>query len=287
VPYFHVVFTLPQQINTLCLYAPAKVYNLLFKTAWSVMQSFAGDPKHLAAKPAMIAVLHTWGQNLSLHPHLHCIVPGGGINKQGKWKPVQSKGKFLFPVKAMSKVFRARFVVGLRKEFTEQDRSFFDSLFNKEWVVYAKRPFQHPKAVVEYLGRYTHKIAISNHRILSLEDGKVTFSYKDYRKGAQKQTMTLPDEEFIRRFSQHILPRGFVRIRHYGFLSSCWKTSKLPDLQKQLGTALSVDVKEKSATHRKCSACRKGTRCTVNTFRGRAPPLYWLEQIRKQNTLSK
>jgi len=150
------------------------------------MQSFAKDPKHLGAKPSMIAVLHTWGQSLSLHPHLHCIVPGGGVTKQGKWKPARNKGKFLFPVKAMSKVFRARFVTGLRREFPEQERTFFASLFDKEWVVYAKKPFQHPKSVVEYLGRYTHKIAISNHRILNLDSGQVTFSYKDYRKGAQK-----------------------------------------------------------------------------------------------------
>lgn len=161
------------------------------------MQSFAQDPKHLGAKPAMIAVLHTWGQNLSLHPHLHCIVPGGGVNKQGKWKPARNKGKFLFPVKGMSKVFRARFVAGLRKAFTEQPKAFFDPLFDKPWVVYAKRPFQHPKAVVGYLGRYTHKIAISNHRIVSLGNGQVTFNYKDYRKGAQKLEMSLPDQEFI------------------------------------------------------------------------------------------
>ncbi len=287
VPYFHVVFTLPQQINTMCLYAPDKVYNLLFKTVWSVMQSFAADPKHLGTKPAMIAVLHTWGQNLSLHPHLHCIVPGGGVAQQGKWKAARSEGKFLFPVKAMSKVFRARFVAGLRKDFPKQSKVFFDSLFNKDWVIYAKRPFQNPRSVVEYLGRYTHKIAISNHRILSLEDGKVTFSYKDYRKGAQKLQMTLPDAEFIRRFSQHILPKGFVRIRHYGFLSSSWKTDKLAALQKQLGVDLSVEANQKTGTHRKCTACQQGTLSTVSTFRGRAPPQYWLDQVQKQGTPSK
>lgn len=283
VPYFHVVFTLPEQINQLCLYAPAKIYNLLFKTAWSVMQSFGKDPKHLAAKPAMIAVLHTWGQNLSLHPHLHCIVPGGGVTKQGRWKSARNKGKFLFPVKAVSKVFRARFMAALRKAFPEQSKSFFNSLFDKPWVVYAKRPFQSPKSVVEYLGRYTHKIAISNHRIKSIDDGQITFSYKDYRKGAKKLEMTLPDSEFIRRFSQHILPKGFVRIRHFGFLSSNWKSDKLPALQKQLGVVISFVNQPKPITHRKCTACEQGSLTTISTFRGRAPPQYWVDQIQKQN----
>lgn len=283
VPYFHVVFTLPCELNPLCLFAPDKVYSLLFKTVWSVIKSFAHDPKHLGAKPGMIAVLHTWGQNLSLHPHLHCIVPGGGITKQGRWKLARSKGKFLFPVKAMSQVFRARFVAGLRKIFPEQGKAFFDSLFHKSWVVYAKRPFHSPKAVVEYLGRYTHKIAISNHRIKSIDDGKVTFQYKDYRKGAQKLEMTLSDQEFIRRFSQHILPKGFVRIRHYGFLSSTWKKSRLPQLQQRLGyQTQSVGIaKQKSITQRKCNCCPTGTLSTISIFQGRPPP-FWLQKIQNQ-----
>jgi len=286
VPYFHVVFTLPDTINPLCLYAPAKVYNLLFKTAWSVMQSFAQDPKHLGAKPGMIAVLHTWGQNLSLHPHLHCIVPGGGVTQSGKWKSARSKGKFLFPVRAMSQVFRARFVAGLRRAFPEQPKAFFASMFDKPWVIYAKRPFQHPKAVVEYLGRYTHKIAISNHRLISLDNGQVTFRYKDYRKGAELLHMTLSDQEFIRRFSQHILPKGLVRIRHYGFLSSGWKKDKLPDLQRMMGLRIAVDDSPEPVSHRKCGACGMGTRVTVSIFHGRAPPKVWLERIAQQKSSS-
>ncbi len=292
VPYFHVVFTLPGEVNPLCLYAPKKVYNLLFNTAWSVIESFARDAKHLGAKPGMIAVLHTWGQNLSLHPHLHCIVPGGGVTEKvtaaDRWKPSRSKGKFLFPVKAMSQVFRARFVAGLRKTFPKQDKAFFQGLFHKPWVVYAKRPFQSPKTVVEYLGRYTHKIAISNHRIKNMDDDRVTFQYKDYRKGAKKLQMTLPDQEFIRRFSQHILPKGFVRIRHYGFLSSSWKKERLPALQQQLGVKrLAADTStKKSAAHRKCPACSTGYVSTILVFRGRAPPQHWLEKISNQNTNS-
>lgn len=248
-----------------------------------MIESFAQDPKHLGAKPAMIAVLHTWGQNLSLHPHLHCIVPGGGVSKQGKWETARSVGKFLFPVKAMSLVFRARFVAGLRKTFPKQNKAFFQDLFDKSWIVYAKRPFQSPKTVVEYLGRYTHKIAISNHRIKSMDDGKVIFQYKDYRKGAQKMEMSLTDQEFIRRFSQHILPKGFVRIRHYGFLSSSWKKEQLPALQKQLGVkALLPDTStKKPSLHRRCHACGTGYVSTIFVFRGRAPPQQWLDKINR------
>lgn len=284
VPYFHVVFTLPDTINALCLYAPAKVYRLLFKTAWSVMQSFAQTPKHLAAKPGMIAVLHTWGQNLCLHPHLHCIVPGGGVTKQGKWKSARSKGKFLFPVKAMSQVFRARFVAGLRKAFPDQPEAFFGQLFNKPWVIYAKRPFRHPKAVVEYMGRYTHKIAISNHRITCLDNGQVTFRYKDYRKGAQQREMSLSDQEFVRRFSHHILPKGLVRIRHYGFLSSSWKKEKLPDLQRQLGqkNATMIEAPPKPVCHRRCRSCTEGILSTISLFTGRGPPQHWMDKIKRQ-----
>jgi len=285
VPYYHVVFTLPDTINPLCLYAPDKVYNLLFKTAWSVMQSFAADPKYLGARPGMIAILHTWGQNLSLHPHLHCIVPGGGVNKQGKWKHKRKKGKFLFPVKAMSPVFRARFVEGLRKEFPDQSKQFFNSLFNQKWVVYAKPAFGGPQSVVAYLGRYTHKIAISNHRIKSLDNEKVTFSYKDYRHGNIQCKMSLSDQEFIRRFSQHVLPKGFVRIRHFGFLSSGCKKEKLPLLQAALGVViLPVLVPEEPEPYRPCPACGKKRMLTVGTFTGRGPPSGLLVHLQSKLT---
>lgn len=179
VPYFHVVFTLPEQINRLCLFAPAKVYDALFATAWRVIADFANDPKHLHACTGMIAVLHTWGQNLSLHPHLHCIVPGGGITAAGNWKTARAKGKYLFPVKALSKVFRGRMVALLRKSFPNEEKAFFEGLFKTEWVVYAKRPFGGPQQVIDYLGRYTHKIAISNHRLTSITADQVSFRYKN------------------------------------------------------------------------------------------------------------
>ena len=177
----------------------------------------------------MISVLHTWGQNLSLHPYLHCIVPSGGVSKSGHWKKTKSNSKkksnrkeFLFNVKSMSKVFRAKFVAELRKEVPDLPQSLYDNLFKKKWVVFAKEAFKTSHQVIEYLGRYTHKIAISNSRILHVDKEKrtVTFSLKDYRKKGVKTTQTISTKEFVRRFSMHVLPRGFTRIRHYGILSS-------------------------------------------------------------------
>ncbi|MGK7369436.1 MAG: IS91 family transposase [Candidatus Halalkalibacterium sp. M3_1C_030] len=279
--YFHVVFTLPQELNHLCLYRPKLVYGLLFKIAWQVIQGFSSNSKFLGANPGMIAILHTWGQNLSLHPHLHCIVPGGGITKSGKWKPVRNNGKYLFPVKSMSKVFRARFVAALRKELKkEQSSGFYQTLFKKNWVVYCKRPFLGPAQVVEYLGRYTHKIAISNHRLKNLDNESVTFSVKDYRHGGKKSLMRLPDSEFIRRFALHILPKGFVRIRHYGILSSYHKRISLPGLQRILG---SVCLKQKAPLqHLICPDCKKGNLVTLATFTARGPPIHWLTKLKKQ-----
>ena len=251
VPYFHVVFTLPDLLNRLCLFQPKTMYDLLFTTAWSVMNSFGHDPKWLGAQTGMISILHTWGQTMTLHPHLHCIVPGGGLTKQGKWKGAKSEGKYLFNVKAMSKVFRGRFISALKEQLPEQmDKALITRLYKHKWVVYAKRPFGGPQSVVEYLGRYTHKIAISNHRITSHKDGKVTFSYKDYKHGSVKKEMPLDTHEFIRRFSLHILPKNFVRIRHFGILSSSAKEKSLPLVKEQLPDQLAPLNGNKGKTER-------------------------------------
>src|SRR5215210_7468052 len=235
VPYFHVVFTLPEVLNTLCLFKPRILYDLLFTTSWSVLNSFGHDHKWLGAQTGMISILHTWGQTMTLHPHLHCIVPGGGLTKKGKWKHAKSEGKYLFCVKAMSKVFSGRFIAALKEQLPEQmDKAFVDQLYKHNWVVYAKRPFTGPQSVVEYLGRYTHKIAISNHRILNHADNEVTFSYKDYKHGSVKKEMTLDTGEFIRRFSLHVLPKSFVRIRHYGICSSSSKLKCASVIKAQL-----------------------------------------------------
>ena len=284
VPYYHVVFTLPEEMNRICLYKPQVIYNLLFKTAWSVIKSFARNPKFLGAKTGMVAILHTWGQNLSLHPHLHCIVPGGGITPQMKWKQARGKGKYLFPVKAMAKVFRARYAQELRKELLLSD-DLYKALFSRNWVVYCKHPFFGPSQVVEYLGRYTHKIAISNHRIQNTDNGSVTFSAKDYRHGGKTHPVTLTDHEFIRRFAMHILPRGFTRIRHYGILSSALKKDIIPTLQQQLGKP---QLPEKpKPVHRQCPVCKTGQMVTLLTFTARGPPPAWvLEKLLTQITIS-
>ena len=268
--YYHVVFTLPQELNPLALYRPALVYDALFNAAWATLHQFG---KKEGMQMGMIAVLHTWGQNLSLHPHLHCIVPGGGIDKDGKWKPYLRSNKYLFSVKALSKVFRAKYVQQLRDKGVD-DQPLIDNLFKKEWVVYAKRPFGGPEQVVEYTSRYTHKVAISNQRITQVDQTGVDFAYKDYRSGGQTKQMTLTNEEFVRRFAQHILPLRFVRIRHYGILSSSWKRGKLQALQ----TALQVSRPTKPPqTHlRKCPCCKTGTLMTIEVFGSRGPPEKYL-----------
>jgi len=252
VPYFHVVFTLPEAINTLAIHNPKLVYSCLFEAVWETISLFG---KNKGIQMGMVSILHTWGQNLSLHPHLHCIVPGGGIDKQGKWANVRVDGKFLFSVKALSKVFRAKYCDKLKEKNSIQYQKIRQQLWEKPWVVFAKRPFGNAKAVVEYLGRYTHKIAISNHRIKSIEEQTVTFVYKDYREKGAKKEMTLSHEEFIRRFSLHILPKRFVKIRHYGFLSSTWKRQKLKLLQQQLFVRI-VHQPEKKIMLHKCRCCK-------------------------------
>lgn len=273
--YYHVVFTLPQQINPLALHQPKLVYDALFAAAWATMHQF-GCRQRLQL--GMIAVLHTWDQNLSLHPHLHCIVPGGGIDDKGKWKQQLRSDKFLFPVKALSKVVRAKYVQQLREKGIT-DKALIESLFTKQWVVYAKRPFGGPEQVIEYLGRYTHKVAISNHRINHVDAATVRFSYKDYRDGSTQKQMTLSNGEFVRRFAQHILPLRFVRIRHYGIVSSTWKRGKLQALQSVLKV-----VRKPSPVKtmlRQCPCCKTGILITIEVFGKRGPPRQYL--LQKQN----
>ena len=286
VPYFHVVFTLPHEFNPLALSHGKVIYSCLFKAAWQSLQQFGNNPKHLGGRMGMIAVLHTWGQNLSLHPHLHCIVPGGGLSKSGRWKQAKNKGKYLFDVKAMSRVFRAKYVALVRKSELKIAQETYDQVFKKDWVVFAKQPFSKPENVIEYLGRYTHKIAITNHRIVQLDHQKkqVTFSAKEYRHGNRRILLRLSTKEFIRRFGLHILPKGFTRIRHYGILCSSWKKEKLPQLQQLLSDkkAESIGV-PKPLLHRQCPHCKKGVLHTVLLFDVRGPPRQWQRILQEQS----
>lgn len=284
VPYFHVVFTLPEQLNPWCLKYPDVLYNILFQASRYTVMKLGLDPKHLGAKTGMISVLHTWGQNLSLHPHVHCIVPGGGVTQAGHWKMCRSKGKYLFPCKVMSAVFRGKFMemfnAFCKRENISLPQDVINALYTKPWVVYAKQPFMGPQQVIEYLGRYTHRIAISNHRIRSIDDGKVTFSYKDYKQGGQQKTMALDACEFLRRFCLHILPPGFVKIRHYGMLSSRAKP-KLKMQQMKMGVSIVKKAKLSWQQITKqlmgfdveqCPCCKTGKMITILFFQANAPP---------------
>ncbi len=273
VNYFHVVFTVPDKLNRLFLLNPPVRYNLLFRSAWDTMAQFFLTK--LQAESGMTAVLHTWGQNLSLHPHLHCIVPGGGISVTGNWKQVNisKNGKvYLFPVEQLSAVFRGKFMERLQLQMPV-DPNLKRELYKNNWVVYTKEPFAGPEAIVEYLGRYSHKVAISNHRILGIVNKGVSYRWLDYRDNKQK-IMHLEGREFLRRFSQHILPKGFVRIRYFGILSSTRKNN-LQQLQLTLGMIIketgSRDWKEICRTRLNydpdlCPHCGKGKMITLKSI---------------------
>jgi len=247
VKYFHVVFTVPDKLNRLFLGNQVLMYNLLFSTAWDVLKDFGNKEKWIGGKAGATAVLHTSGQNLHYHPHIHFIVPAGALMSNGKWKHSRNRGKYLFNVRSLSNVFRARFVAGLRLAIKQRDikGGFPCGLFDKDWVVYAKQPFGDAKQVIGYLGRYTHRTAISNDRILEVTNETVTFKWKDYANNYASQVTSLPGESFLRLFCLHILPPGFTRIRHYGILSSASKKKSLALVRLSLGQK-TIDVTEKT-----------------------------------------
>jgi hypothetical protein len=242
VPYFHVVFTVPREIATIAHYNKGPVYDILFHAAAETLRTIAADPKHLGAELGFFAVLHTWGQTLLHHPHLHCVVAGGGLSGDGdRW--IACRSTFFLPVHVLARLFRRLFLQYLERVFDAGKLPFFGALeplrdrraFQRhlapvrkaEWWVYAKPPFAGPEQVLAYVARYTHRVAISNDRLLGIEDGKVRFRWKDYRNGNRQKTMTLAANEFIRRFLLHVLPEGFQRIRYYGFLANRYREQKL------------------------------------------------------------
>ncbi|MDP1621746.1 MAG: transposase [Bacteroidales bacterium] len=214
---------------------------MLFSSAWETLETFGYGHRRLGAAAVMTAVLHTWGQTLGLHPHLHCIVPAGGLNVQGKWRHTKQQGRYLYPGEALSSVFRVKYVEKLRQWIKQEnisvDKTLFKDLFRNSWVVDAREPFEKAKNVIEYLARYTHKVAISNHRLVSIDNGAIVCRYIDYRDGSQQKVMSLNATDFLERSCLHILPSGFVRIRHYGILSTRRKTQCLEDARLSLGAA--------------------------------------------------
>ena len=263
------------------------MYNMLFSAAWETLETFGYDHRHLGAATGMTAVLHTWGQTLVLHPHLHCIVPAGGLTVQGKWRHTKQEGKFLYPRKALSVVFRAKYVEKLRRWISREnipvDKTLFHDLFATPWVVDAREPFEKAENVIEYLARYTHKVAISNYRLVSIDNGAIVFRYKDYRNGAEQKIMSLNAVDFLQRFCLHILPSGFVRIRHYGILSTRRKSQCLIDARLSLDAVpsqcqstdwKSISFKRLGFDPDRCPFCREGKMMMIEKIsQERGPPL--------------
>jgi len=248
VPYFHVVFTVPSPIAAIALQNKAIVYDILLSTAAETIRIIGADLQHLGGETGIIAILHTWGQTLMHHPHAHCVVPGGGLAPDGRW--IGCRPNFFLPVNVLSRLYRRLFLQRLQAAFDRQElvlsgnlerltqpaafARHLRALHNVEWVVYAKRPFGGPRQVLEYLGRYTHRVAIANNRLLACENGHVSFRWKDYRADNKSKVMMLGADEFIRRFLLHVLPKGFRRIRHFGFLANACRASKLAAIRAAL-----------------------------------------------------
>jgi Putative transposase/Transposase zinc-binding domain len=248
-PYFHVVFTLPDALDPIALANPRVVYDLLLRSAAETLLEVAADPNHLGAQIGVLAVLHTWGQNLQFHPHVHCVVTGGGLSPNGtRW--IASPSNFFLPVRVLSRVFRGKFLAGLRAALAKGELRFAPDQFERllsaavgtDWVVYAKPPLGGPEQVLKYLARYTHRVAISNARLLDFEDGMVRFRYKDYAHGNRKRVMTLTSLEFVRRLLLHVLPTGLQRIRHYGILANRHRHEKLTVCRRLLGSASAAET---------------------------------------------
>lgn len=298
VPYFHVVFTMPPRVAELARQNPEVVYDILFRAAAETLQGAAGNPKFLGAEIGLLAVLHTWGQNLHYHPHVHCLVPGGGLSPDNnRW--VGSRKKFFLPVKVLSRLYRGRFLTQLvaahqegrltfhgelaRLTNLEAFRQYLAPVRTIDWVVYSKPPFGGPEQVVQYIGRYTHRVAISNHRLVNLEDGRVAFRWRDYRDGNSQKVMTLSAHDFIGRFIQHILPERFVRLRSYGILSTRNRPTKLARCRELLQAPAPETARRnwkellEELTGRPIDACRACNRGKMETLE-KIPSTRELEQ---------
>lgn len=262
VEYHHVVFTLPEELAELASSNASTLYQLLMQSAAQTLREVAANPKRLGAQVGVLMVLHTWGQNLHHHPHVHCVVTGGGLscNARGeveaspRW--VSCRPGFFLPVRVLSRVFRGKFLAGLRALAAQGKLALpkLGPLYAKEWVVYAKPPFGGPEQVLKYLARYTHRVAISNHRLTKVSDGKVTFRYRDYADARKEKLLTLSAEEFLRRFVLHVLPKGFMKVRHYGILASRQREARLHQARKRLLPALAASAVAPTESPR-CPAC--------------------------------
>jgi hypothetical protein len=297
IPYFHVVFTLPHDLNVLAQGNPRVIYPLLFRAAADTLLTFGRDPRHLGGMIGITAILHTWGQNLSQHLHLHCLVTGGALAADGsQW--IAGRSSFLFPVRTLSIVFRAKYLTALQRAFDADALTFaggtaplasprafsgfLGQLRTVDWIVYAKRPFAGPEQVLEYLGRYTHRVALSNDRLIDHHDGCVRFRWRDYADHGRGKVMTLDADEFLRRFLLHVVPRGFMRIRHFGLLANRTRGATLTRCRELLGQPPPEDVRPESVTvllHRltgtdlaRCPVCGNGRLHITAIIHDASPP---------------
>jgi hypothetical protein len=281
VKHYHIVFTVPEVLNEICLINSKWFYNHMFEAVWDVLRSFGYS--HFASESGAICILHTWGQNLSLHPHIHCIVPALGHTLKGNMKQIGKAGKYLYPVTQLSLKFRGRFMASVKKQLARQNllsdyHKQVKDAWNKQWVVYCEPSLGKPEHVVGYLGQYTHRVAITNHRIIDIGDHEVLFSLKDYSdQGKQKKTL-ITGEEFLRRFCLHILPRGFVKIRHYGIYSSRFRSTILKTtgkiIIKPVETVIERIIRLTGIDIYLCPSCKKGALVYVNVIpRSRSPTL--------------
>src|SRR5499427_1635594 len=280
VPYIHVVFTVPHHLAHLALVNKKVFYDLLFHATAETLLEIAADPKHLGAQIGFLAVLHSWSQNLLFHPHIHCLIPAGGLSPDHT-RGIHPRYPFFLPVGVLSRVFRGKFVVALQRRFQQRQlifpgslqplenepafRAFLRPLFRQNWVVYAKPPFGGPHHVLGYLGRYTHRVAITNRRLVAFQNNQVTFRWKDYAQGNHKRMMTLSAQEFLRRFLLHVLPRGFVRIRSFGFLANRRRALLLPLCQRWLSQP--TEMRPALVSTSSTSACFRCPLCATPMLR--------------------
>lgn len=310
--YYHVVFTLPDIVNLLCMYNPREMYDLLFESAWHTLKTLAADPQWIGAKTAATMILHTWSQNLSMHPHLHCIVPNGGLTKKGQWQfPKKGKSNFLFPVAAMRRLFKGYYMQHLIEMIKNEQlfipQGYLDKyggkvqwrklLYKKEWVVFTKKPFSKSMHVIDYLGRYSHRVAITDNRIVRSDKEYIYFQWKDYKQGNKKKIMRLKGTEFIRRLQLHFLPPHYRKIRHFGLVANAAKKKSIALARKSLGLKSKqlMNKQERKALAvmrllgitdlNDCKQCQNGQmKIIFGINKNRPPPDELLRTLKNQNS---
>jgi len=273
VSHYHIIFTVPHSLNAVCLWNKKLYFKILFQSAWETLRSFGYT--HYGVESGAVAVLHTWGQNLSLHPHLHCIVPSAGVDLKGNWKHIGKKDKYLYPVKQLSAAFKGKFLYHLKREFKKLNHTGFcthiQKSYQKNWVVFCEAPMSGVNQIIKYLGQYTHRIAISNQRILGVTEDQVRFLAKDYRDNATVKKVKLQGVEFLRRFVQHVLPKGFMRIRRFGvYNATTQRNLNAPFIQDKSDFEKLLEVRQREKERKleipkehRCSVCKKGKMIVV------------------------